>query len=102
MASPKSLTVEFTTVEAAALIKAAETGVAVIEALGLVQNTTAMEVAIRKLRAVRPARREPDQGGTERRPAPCPSSIAALANVWTAVEPILNARSPIGCSPPPP
>ena len=56
MASPKSLTVEFTTVEAAALIKAAETGVAVIEALGLVQNTTAMEVAIGKLRAVRPAR----------------------------------------------
>jgi hypothetical protein len=56
MAAPKSLTVELTTVEAAALIKAAETGVAVIEALGLVQNTTAMEAAIRKLRAVRPAR----------------------------------------------
>jgi hypothetical protein len=42
--------VEFTAVEAAALIKAAETGVAVIEALGLVQNT-AMEAAVRKLRA---------------------------------------------------
>ena len=55
-AQPRLLTVEFTAVEAAALIKAAETGVAVIEALGLVQNTTAMEAAIRKVRDARPAR----------------------------------------------
>jgi len=52
---PKMITVEFTAVELAAVIKAAEAGVAVITALGLVKNPVAMEVATRKLRAALPA-----------------------------------------------
>jgi hypothetical protein len=50
----KTLTVQFTAVELAALIRAAETGFAVITALGLVRNISAMEVATRKLRAALP------------------------------------------------
>jgi len=41
-ADPQLLTVALTPVEHAAVLKAAETGLAVIEALGLVQNTGAM------------------------------------------------------------
>jgi hypothetical protein len=45
------VTPTFPRVEAQALLKAAETGLKVAEALALVQNTAAMEEAIRKLRA---------------------------------------------------
>jgi hypothetical protein len=38
------------------VLEAAETGVAVIEALHLVQNTTAIEQAVRKVRDARPAK----------------------------------------------
>jgi len=40
-----------TKVEALALVNAAETGLRVIEALGLVKNTGTMDQAVRKLRA---------------------------------------------------
>ena len=43
--------VALTRVEALALLNAAETGLRVIEALGLVKNTGATEEAIRKLRS---------------------------------------------------
>jgi hypothetical protein len=55
MRAPKTIRVELTVVELAAVIKAAETGFAVITALGLVRDASAMEVAIRKVRAARPA-----------------------------------------------
>ena len=51
MADGKDVTLKLTRVEALALLNAAETGVRVIEALGLVKNTATMEEAVRKLRA---------------------------------------------------
>jgi hypothetical protein len=56
MPTRKTIRVELTVVELAAAIKAAEAGFAVITALGLVRDTSAMEVALRKLRAALPAR----------------------------------------------
>ena len=56
MPTPKTVRVELTVVELAAVIKVAEAGFAVVTALGLVRNTSVMEVAIRKLRAALPAR----------------------------------------------
>ena len=51
MAEP-TLTLKLTKPEALALLKAAETGVAVIEALNLVPNTALIEATVRKLRDV--------------------------------------------------
>jgi hypothetical protein len=50
MADKPEVTVKLTKVEALALVNAAETGLRVIEALGLVKNTATMEEAVRKLR----------------------------------------------------
>lgn len=47
----KTVTLTLTRPEALALLKAAETGEAVIVALNLVPNTGLMEAAVRKLRA---------------------------------------------------
>jgi hypothetical protein len=50
--SPKDeVALELTRVEAAALLKAADTGIRVIDALGLVQRTAAMDGAIEKLKS---------------------------------------------------
>jgi hypothetical protein len=43
------ITVELTRTEAVALIKVGETGLAVIEALGLIVNTSAMKAALDKV-----------------------------------------------------
>ena len=51
MADRPDVTVKLTKVEALALLNAAETGLRVIEALGLVKATGTMEEAVRKLRA---------------------------------------------------
>jgi hypothetical protein len=51
MADKAEVAVKLTKVEALALVNAAETGLRVIEALGLVKNTATMEAAVRKLRA---------------------------------------------------
>ena len=51
MADKTEVTVKLTKVEALALVNAVETGLRVIEALGLVKNTATMEEAVRKLRA---------------------------------------------------
>ncbi len=45
------VTLRLTRVEAFALVNAAETGLRVIEALGLVKHTATMDAAVRKLRA---------------------------------------------------
>jgi hypothetical protein len=49
----KPVSVEFDPVELAALIVVAQHGLRAVEAFGLVKNTGAMEVAIRKLQAAR-------------------------------------------------
>lgn len=48
--APKTITVELTPVEHAALLVVAAKGLKAVEAFDLVQNTGAMEAAIRKVR----------------------------------------------------
>jgi hypothetical protein len=53
---PKTINVEFTVVEALAIIKAAELGAAIHKEMGTVRSTTAMTAAIRKVAHALPAR----------------------------------------------
>lgn len=53
---PKTVNVEFTVVEALAIIKAAELGAAIHKEMGTVQSTSAMTSAIRKVAHAMPAR----------------------------------------------
>jgi hypothetical protein len=56
MPAPKPITVVLTPAEAAALLKTAETGLAVMEALNMIVSTATMKAAIGKVRAAMPAR----------------------------------------------